>query len=138
MTTSAEPGRAALFTDQKTPPLNFRNDILAESRSGAETALRKVERLLGEWGLALNRDKTRITSFDQGFKFLGHLFVRSMVLAGAADDAVSTAEATMRRVAADDARGEARGNPARGAEGDTRRHPGSPMRDLLVGIIQRP
>lgn len=105
--------------------------ILAESRAGAEAALRKVGRLLGEWGLALNRDKTRITSFDQGFRFLGHLFVRSMVLAGTADDAVGAAETAMRRVAADDAREDAKEIAARDAEEITRRHGLDPGQRIL-------
>jgi CRISPR-associated protein Cas1 len=121
------------FAGQGARIVRFADDfvILAESRTGAEAALRKVERLLADWGLSLNREKTRITSFDQGFKFLGHLFVRSMVLAGAADDAVSAAEATMRRVAADDAREEAKETASRDAEEITRRHGLDPGQRIL-------
>jgi len=54
--------------------------ILCREQRGAEAALRKVDGLLREFGLSLNQDKTRIRSFDHGFKFLGHLFIRSMVL----------------------------------------------------------
>ncbi|EJW09347.1 CRISPR-associated protein Cas1 [Rhodovulum sp. PH10] len=78
--------------------------ILAESRHGAEGALVRAEKLLAEHGLSLNREKTRVTSFDQGFRFLGHLFVRSMVLAAAPDDDFSELQQAMRALAADDAR----------------------------------
>ena len=81
--------------------------ILAESRQGAEGAMTRAETLLAEHGLALNRDKTRVTSFDQGFRFLGHLFVRSMVLAAQGEDELSEAERAMRALAAADARTEA-------------------------------
>jgi CRISPR-associated protein Cas1 len=105
--------------------------ILAESRTGAEAALRRVENLLAEHGLALNRDKTRITSFDQGFKFLGHLFVRSMVMTGADDDSVRDAEAAMRRVAAIDAQAEAKAVAAREAEAMQRAHGLDPGQRIL-------
>jgi CRISPR-associated protein Cas1 len=78
--------------------------ILTESRQGAEGALARAEKLLAAHGLALNRDKTRVTSFDQGFRFLGHLFVRSMVLAAAPDDALSEMQQAMRALAAADDR----------------------------------
>src|SRR5205085_1210440 len=105
--------------------------ILAGSRVGAEAALRKVEQLLADCGLVLNRDKTRITSFDQGFKFLGHLFVRSMVLAGAADDAVSESEAALRRLAAADAQVETKAAAARAAEAVQRLHGLDPGQRIL-------
>lgn len=61
--------------------IRFADDfvLLARSQSGAEAALDRVERLLADQGLTLNRDKTRVTDFDQGFRFLGHAFVRSFV-----------------------------------------------------------
>ncbi len=80
--------------------------ILTESRHGADGALARAETLLGEHGLALNREKTRVTSFDQGFRFLGHLFVRSMVMAAEADDEISEVERAMRAVAQADTRAE--------------------------------
>ncbi len=78
--------------------------ILAESRHGAEGALKRAEALLAAQGLTLNRDKTRVTSFEQGFRFLGHLFVRSMVLAAQGETEHSEVERAMRELAQRDAR----------------------------------
>ncbi len=55
--------------------------ILAREQAKAAEALEAMRGLLAEHGLGLNPDKTRIVSFDQGFRFLGHLFVRSVVVA---------------------------------------------------------
>ncbi len=97
--------------------------ILAESRQGAEGALAKAQALLAEQGLVLNRDKTRVTSFDQGFRFLGALFVRSMVLPSAPGDEQDETIATMRRLAAADAQAETREVEAE-AEFDRKRRSG--------------
>lgn len=53
--------------------------ILARSKEKAEAALTKSRDLLAEHGLELNSEKTRVVSFEQGIRFLGHVFVRSMV-----------------------------------------------------------
>jgi CRISPR-associated protein Cas1 len=55
--------------------------LLCRDRDRAEAALDRIAALLAGHGLRLNADKTRIVSFEQGFRFLGHLFVRSLVLA---------------------------------------------------------
>ncbi len=62
--------------------IRFADDfvVLCRSERGAEEAVAKVERLLARQGLELNRDKTRVGNFDEGFRFLGHAFVRSFVL----------------------------------------------------------
>jgi group II intron reverse transcriptase/maturase/CRISPR-associated endonuclease Cas1 len=54
--------------------------LLCKSSHAAEGALSRIETLLKDAGLELNRDKTRIVDFDKGFRFLGHLFVRSLVV----------------------------------------------------------
>jgi|SRR5579862_7074489 len=105
--------------------------ILAESRAGAEAALGKVERLVAEYGLTLNRDKTRVTSFDQGFRFLGHLFVRSMVLAGAAKEDLGEAERLMRQVARTDADAEAKAAAAEEREAAQQRYGYDPGQRVL-------
>ena len=54
--------------------------ILCKSRPKAEAALQLSESALAELKLQLNNEKTRITTFAEGFKYLGYLFVRSLVL----------------------------------------------------------
>ncbi|MCU0569493.1 MAG: CRISPR-associated endonuclease Cas1 [Oculatellaceae cyanobacterium Prado106] len=54
--------------------------VLAKSRAQIEKAQTWVDQLLTEMGLDLHPDKTRITNFRQGFHFLGHTFVRSLIL----------------------------------------------------------
>ena len=76
--------------------------ILCENESSAERALEKTRNLLGEYGLAINEDKTRVVSFDQGFRFLGHMFVRSLVLKSAARHDEREAMQLMRQVARGD------------------------------------
>lgn len=53
--------------------------ILARSKEQAEAALVKSRDLLAAHGLELNAEKTRVVSFDQGLRFLGHVFLRSTV-----------------------------------------------------------
>jgi len=62
--------------------IRFADDfvILCRSRAGAEGAMDRVVGVLGEFGLNLNREKSRIVDFARGFKFLGHLFVQSMTM----------------------------------------------------------
>ena len=62
--------------------IRFADDfvILCESKHGADHAMEKTRRLLADHGLELNEDKSQVRDFDRGFKFLGHLFVRSMVI----------------------------------------------------------
>lgn len=54
--------------------------ILAKSARKADAALEHTIQVLAKLGLQLNPDKTRIVTFAEGFRFLGHLFVRSIVL----------------------------------------------------------
>jgi group II intron reverse transcriptase/maturase len=48
--------------------------ILARSRTDAQACLALSETVLAQIDLDLNREKTRITSFEEGFRFLGALF----------------------------------------------------------------
>jgi len=71
--------------------------LLARSADKAEAALKGAREVLAGLGLELNLDKTRLVSFDQGFRFLGHLFVRSLVAReiepdAPPEDAISAAE----------------------------------------------
>ncbi|RMF67501.1 MAG: hypothetical protein D6742_07380, partial [Cyanobacteria bacterium J069] len=54
--------------------------ILAKSKARIEKAHDLVEDLLDTMGLELHPDKTRVTHFNDGFRFLGHTFVRSLVV----------------------------------------------------------
>lgn len=53
--------------------------IVCRSEARAEGALERMAALLAEKGLELHPEKTRIVSFQEGFRFLGHLFFRSLV-----------------------------------------------------------
>lgn len=52
--------------------------ILCKSRPAAERALELTGELLDGLKLRLHPDKTRITHFDQGFRFLGVQFIKSL------------------------------------------------------------
>jgi retron-type reverse transcriptase len=53
--------------------------VLCKSPEEAAQALELTEFLVAELELHLNRDKTRTTSFDQGFEFLGAVFVKDSI-----------------------------------------------------------
>lgn len=61
--------------------------LLAPTHADAITARDKAAKVLAKLGLELHPDKTRIVSFDQGLRFLGHLFVRGLVIADPDDEA---------------------------------------------------
>ncbi len=48
--------------------------VACASRDEAEDAFKDAERILATSKLRLKREKTRITSFEQGFRFLGYVF----------------------------------------------------------------
>ncbi|MEO0808744.1 MAG: reverse transcriptase domain-containing protein, partial [Cyanobacteria bacterium J06643_4] len=54
--------------------------VMGKSRTQAERAQVKVADLLNNMGLRLHPDKTKVTSFAQGFRFLGHAFVGDLVV----------------------------------------------------------
>jgi len=53
--------------------------VLCRTKAKAEEALEFVKNTLSSLGLKLNTEKTKIVNFDYGFKFLGAIFVMSMV-----------------------------------------------------------
>lgn len=59
--------------------------LLAKSEAQAHNALGHASGILREHGLELHGDKTRVVPFDEGMEFLGHLFIRSMVLRQVSD-----------------------------------------------------
>ncbi len=54
--------------------------VLCKRRERADVALDLTEELLEDLELRLNKEKTRVVSFDEGFRFLGSLFVRSLIV----------------------------------------------------------
>jgi len=60
--------------------------ILTKSKPAAAEALKISAQLLSEVKLELNAEKTRLTTFDNGFKYLGYLFVKSLIVPASPDD----------------------------------------------------
>jgi group II intron reverse transcriptase/maturase/CRISPR-associated endonuclease Cas1 len=54
--------------------------VLCKSRPKADDALRLTKSLLSGLRLTLNDEKTRVTNFAEGFKYLGATFTRSLCL----------------------------------------------------------
>lgn len=71
--------------------VRFADDFLLMCRGevAAADARDRMAALLAEHGLRLPPDKTRIVPFEQGFRFLGHLFVRSLVVRPVDGDAAA-------------------------------------------------
>lgn len=61
--------------------------ILCRSRRDAEEARRRAAELLNRQGLRCNPQKTKVTTFADGFFFLGHYFVHELMLRDATVDA---------------------------------------------------
>ena len=60
--------------------------LLCRSKPVAVDALETMRDLLAGHGLELHPDKSRIVDFSEGFRFLGHIFVRSLVVREAGED----------------------------------------------------
>lgn len=71
-----------LFERGKSKLVRYADDfvILSASRDDAEQARADAEEILAAQALDLHPHKTRILNFDQGFRFLGRLFVRNLVI----------------------------------------------------------
>lgn len=54
--------------------------ILTKTQNQADKILKKVKSSLTFLSLQLNEQKTQITTFENGFKFLGHQFIDNMVI----------------------------------------------------------
>ncbi len=77
--------------------------IMTKTRKVAEAVLARTDNFLAQQGLALNIDKTRILDFDRGLRFLGHLFVRSLVTKTSADARdIADTQKWMRQIARTD------------------------------------
>lgn len=101
----------AFAEDRRLRLVRFADDfvVLCRRPGDADAALAAMRQQLAAHGLSLNPEKTRIVDFDRGFRFLGHLFVRSMVLAQPAEKAAAddTFAELLRWTAVQDARQDA-------------------------------
>lgn len=75
--------------------------VLTKTEASATGAMERIAAILAEHGLELNAEKSRVVSFEQGFRFLGHLFVRSMLVKEIADDAPDDASVAALGLAAE-------------------------------------
>ena len=87
-------------------PARYADDfvVLCRSEHAARSALGKLSEMLARLGLGLHPDKTRVVSFDQGFRFLGHLFVRSLVVASPQPATGSSTDSLLQALALRDER----------------------------------
>jgi group II intron reverse transcriptase/maturase len=84
------PGLANLVLDEMDEKLLARNlklvryaddfVILCRTQPEATAALKLTEDVLTRLGLALDGEKTAITDFERGFRFLGAIFMRSLIV----------------------------------------------------------
>ncbi|ESA32296.1 rna-directed dna polymerase [Leptolyngbya sp. Heron Island J] len=60
--------------------MRFADDfvVMGRSQRQVEQAQGQVAKLLDAIGLQLHPEKTKITNFDRGFRFLGHTFVKNL------------------------------------------------------------
>lgn len=63
--------------------------ILCKSKEQAENALEKVKVVLQNLRLDIHPSKTRITTFEEGFQYLGYLFVNSLILDKKSDEQIN-------------------------------------------------
>lgn len=96
------------FSDPDARIVRFADDfvILARSEEDAQTARVHAENFLGAHGLQMASRDTRVVSFDRGFQFLGHLFVRSLVMPAPDEPDVDTTQ-VMAELAAKEEKAEA-------------------------------
>lgn len=60
--------------------------ILCKNKQQAEDAFARVEKELADLKLTLKKSKTGITDFEEGFQYLGYLFLRSVVIEETAEE----------------------------------------------------
>jgi CRISPR-associated protein Cas1 len=78
------------MADRKTRIVRYADDfvLLTEDAASAAVARDRAATILKREGLELHPDKTRIVPFDRGFRFLGRLFVGSIVVEDPWDEAI--------------------------------------------------
>jgi CRISPR-associated protein Cas1 len=76
--------------------------LLCTSAAAAEGAMARMAALLADEGLEMHPEKSRVTSFEEGFRFLGHVFVRALTMPEERadetpdEDAIAAAESAAR------------------------------------------
>ncbi|OKH18650.1 CRISPR-associated endonuclease Cas1 [[Limnothrix rosea] IAM M-220] len=70
------------FLDRSLKLVRYADDFVILGRKQKEiiNVRREVSDLLGEMGLQLHQEKTHLTDFKHGFRFLGHAFVGDLVV----------------------------------------------------------
>ena len=70
-----------LFASSDVKLVRYADDflILGRTRDRIISALSEVRQFLAEIGLELHPQKTQITNFDRGFRFLGHAFLENAI-----------------------------------------------------------
>ncbi|AVP98232.1 CRISPR-associated endonuclease Cas1 [Ahniella affigens] len=93
-----------VLLDAGVAPVRFADDlvILAKTEADARHALTLAAETLGDAGLALKLEKTRITDFERGFLFLGYRFVKDLVVRAdpGHDDAIDLDSALLEQITA--------------------------------------
>ena len=75
--------------------------ILCRTKQDAEHSLELTGELLAAMDLQLSQEKTRITSFEKGFRFLGVRFLRSLVMRSRVEDSELLVDHTPQPVASE-------------------------------------
>jgi CRISP-associated protein Cas1 len=80
--------------DSKLKLVRYSDDfvILAKTERQIQTAQAQVMELFAQMGLQLHPEKTQITNFERGFRFLGHVFAGELVLPIATPKSEKTAK----------------------------------------------
>lgn len=94
--------------------------VLAKDRPAAEAGYDKVKKILDAHGLKLDPHKSRVASYDDSLRFLGHVFVRGWAMRerrdGGEDEARDESARALARLAEEDRRAEEAARQAEDAE----------------------
>jgi CRISP-associated protein Cas1 len=110
--------------------------ILAKDRPAIEAAHGRVEKLLAVNGLKLDPEKTRIRSYDETLRFLGHAFVRGWAMKSTEEEGSADIVAALRRLGEED---EAEGRALAAEADEERRLSGAGLdRGLRILHVREP
>lgn len=110
--------------------------VLAKDRPSAEAGFVKVEKLLGEHGLKLDPQKTRIAAYDDTLRFLGSVFVRGWAMADPQGEAPDRTALALARLAEEDRR--SAGAAVEAADDEARKEDAGYDRGLRVLYLHAP